>query len=50
MLALPVIKHFDVLEDLLLGLLSGLETAVMDQLSSGPKSPRFKADAAMPAS
>ena len=32
MLALPVIKHFDVLEDLLLGLLPGLKTAMMDQL------------------
>ena len=32
MLALPVIKHFDVLEDLLPGLFPGLETAVMDQL------------------
>ena len=32
MLTLLVIKHFDVLEDLLLGLLPGLETAVMDQL------------------
>ena len=32
MLALPVIKHFDVLEDRLLDLLPGLETAMMDQL------------------
>jgi len=32
MLTLPVIKHFDVLEDLLLGLLPSLETTMMDQL------------------
>lgn len=30
--ALPVINHFEVLEDFLLGLLPSLETAVMDQL------------------